>query len=73
MRHDGRQRSRVGTISAQPDLFDDKKADRPSPNLIWRDLPQQARNDLQSMMARLILDHVRSRGPGVVQEACDEP
>ncbi|GAA4482137.1 hypothetical protein [Gluconacetobacter asukensis] len=73
MRHDGRQRSRVGTISAQPDLFGDKRADPPCPNLIWKDLPQQARNDLQSMMARLILDHVRGRGPSAVQEARDEP
>ncbi|AHI24914.1 hypothetical protein H845_969 [Komagataeibacter xylinus E25] len=73
MRHDGRQRYRVGTILAQPDLFGDKRADMPYPNLIWKDLPQQARNDLQSMMARLILDHVRGCGPSAVQEARDEP
>ncbi|MCQ9157151.1 hypothetical protein [Acidomonas methanolica] len=73
MRHDGRQRSRVGIISAQPDLFGGKEVEPPSPNLIWKDLPRQARNDLQSMMARLILDHVHGRGPSAVQEARDEP
>ncbi|WP_342628729.1 hypothetical protein AAC691_01660 [Nguyenibacter vanlangensis] len=62
-----------GTISTQPDLFDDKRADPPCPNLTWNAPPQQARNDLQSMAARLIFDHVCGRRPSAVQEARDEP
>ncbi|GBQ66825.1 hypothetical protein AA103196_1523 [Ameyamaea chiangmaiensis NBRC 103196] len=62
----------MGTISAQPDLFEGKEAEPPCSNPVWQGLPQQARNDLQSMMARLILDHVRGHGPSAVQEARDD-
>lgn len=50
----------------QIDLFDDVA---PSPTPVWRDLPEETRDTLTGLMARLILEHYRVGTSAVWTEA----
>ena len=49
----------------QIDLFDEVT---PSPTPAWRDLPEETRDTLTGLMARLILEHARIGNPAVRTE-----
>ena len=50
----------------QIDLFDGVT---PTPTPAWRDLPEETRDTLTGLMARLILEHAQISSPAVRTEA----
>jgi hypothetical protein len=49
----------------QFDLFDPPGATQPTPAVEWRQLPEEARETVTRLMARLLVDHGRGdRRPG---------
>jgi hypothetical protein len=49
----------------QFDLFDPPRAKQPTPGLEWRQLPEEARETVTRLMARLLVVHGRGdRRPG---------
>ena len=53
----------------QIDLFDDVA---PSPTPAWRDLPEETRDTLTGLMARLILEHAQIISLSVQTEGGDD-
>ncbi|GAA4492663.1 hypothetical protein GCM10023158_08770 [Gluconacetobacter tumulicola] len=54
-----------------PTTWQNRRTLRPAP--LWKEIPQQARNDLQSIMPRLTLDHVQARAPSRLASWCTVP
>lgn len=61
-----RRRLQQSDRCQQIDLFDGVT---PTQIPAWRDLPQETRDTLTSLMARLILEHAQIGGPAVRMEA----
>ena len=61
-----RRRLQQSDRSRQIDLFDRVT---PTQTLAWRDLPEETRRTLTSLMARLILEHAQISSPASRTEA----
>ncbi|HEX4829269.1 MAG TPA: hypothetical protein VFV12_13645 [Xanthobacteraceae bacterium] len=61
-----RRRLQQSDRSQQIDLFDRVT---PTQTPAWRDLPQETRDTLTGLMARLILEHARISSPALWTEA----
>ena len=62
-----RRRLQQSYRSQQIDLFDGV-----TPTPAWRDLPEETRDTLTGLMARLILEHAQISSPAVQTEAGDD-
>jgi len=56
----GRQRLRPSCGSRQIDLFGDTAAELPMKIPAWRELPEETRSILTSLLVRLILEHAQA-------------
>ena len=64
-----RRRLQQSDRSQQIDLFDGVT---PTQTPAWRDLPEETRDTLTGLMARLILEHAQISSPAVQTEAGDD-
>ena len=64
-----RRRLQQSDRSQQIDLFDGVT---PTQTPAWRDLPEDTRDALTGLMARLILEHAQISSPAVQTEAGDD-
>jgi hypothetical protein len=64
-----RRRLQQGDRRQQIDLFDGVT---PTQTPVWQDLPEETRDTLTCLLARLILDHAQISSPAVQTEAGDD-
>jgi len=64
-----RRRLQQGDRCQQIGLFDDVT---PVQTPVWQDLPQETRDMLTGLMARLILEHAQISNPAIQTEAGDD-
>jgi hypothetical protein len=64
-----RRRLQQGNRFQQIDLFDGVT---PAQTPVWQDLPEEARDTLTGLMARLILEHAQISSPAVQTEVGDD-
>ena len=64
-----RRRLQQGDHRQQIDLFDGVT---PAQTPAWQDLPEETRDTLTGLMARLILEHAQISSPAVPTEADDD-
>ena len=69
MAHRKQPASERGGKPQQIDLFGEPLLMRPMTAPTWQNLPIETRSTLTSLMARLILEHVRARVDGSQREA----